>query len=116
MEVYIVQVEKYSYRSWRKQLAMAAFCNQREAEAWLNEIIVKLCEEKYNYKQSKENNEMWEDEAGNVKFILNENYEPGFIFWYDDVKNALYTIEKYVKAEQKPDEWQNVVAQITQLR
>ena len=116
MEVYIVQVEKYSYRSWRKQLGMAAFCHQREAEEWLNERIIKLCEEVYNYKQSKENDEMWEDEEGNVKFIINEVYEPGFIFWYDDNTNELYTIEKYVKAEQKAEEWYNVVAQITELR
>lgn len=116
MEVYIVQVEKYSYNAWRKQLAMAAFCNQQEAEEYLNDKLIRVCEDVYNYKQSKANNEMWEDEDGNVKFIINEEYEPGFIFWYDDVENKLYTIEKYIKAEQKASEWNSVVPQITELR
>lgn len=116
MEVYIVQVEKYSSISWRKQFAMAAFCNQSEAEEWLNARIIKLCEEVYNYKQSEENDDSWVDEEGNIKFIINEDYEPGFIFFIDDNTNELYTIEKYVKAEQKAEEWYNVVTQITELR
>ena len=115
MKAYIVESEKYSHRGWRKRMAMGAFTTLQEAEKWLNNIIIGICEEGYGYKNVEDCDDSWEDEDGNIRYIIPENYEPGFIFWYDDRKNELYVIEEYEQKAAKPQEWEKTINQIQEF-